>query len=312
MREGVLWYNYHMKDMNPSEYNPLVSVAMTTSKSERFLRPQIESILNQTYKNLELVISHDECGDNTVAILDEYQAKDSRVRWEYNKKEKGFIKNSENAVSMCKGEILFFADHDDTWYPDRIRTHVEQYKDKAVDWVYDKSVLTNENDEKIGTLEEQVPNYYSKDKLTLLNYAWGTCIGAAHGSYRAHLVHKAMPIPEYAPGHDSWIQLFIYPSNPVFIDKVGIEYRQHAGQQVGWNHKVTLEEFKEKEAKAIAGNLNYLKRLALNPKLALWKRLFFAAAYAAKQFRLLLVRMNLYKLSSFAAQHDSDLVSVRE
>lgn len=298
-----------MKEADTPEYNPLVSVAMTTSKSERFIRPQLDSILNQTYRNIELVISHDECGDNTVAILNEYKAKDPRVRWEYNKKEKGFIKNSENSVSMCKGEILFFADHDDTWYLDRIRTHVEKYKDKTVDWVYDRSALTDENNNKIGFLEDQVPNYYSKERLTLLNYTWGTCIGAAHSSYRAHLVHQAMPIPEYAPGHDSWIQLFIYPSKAVFIDKVFIQYRQHAGQQVGWNHKMTLEEIKIREAQAIAGNMNYLKCLSSNKNLAFWKRNFFLLVYMAKRIRSFLARHNLYKIKLLSADYPSNLVS---
>ena len=61
-----------MKTNNQTEYNPLISVALTTSKSERFIKEQMDSILNQTYKNIEVCVSHDECGDGTVDILNDY------------------------------------------------------------------------------------------------------------------------------------------------------------------------------------------------------------------------------------------------
>ena len=56
-------------------YNPFVSIAMTTFNSEKYMRQQVDSLLNQTYKNFELVVSDDLSKDETVKILDEYVVK---------------------------------------------------------------------------------------------------------------------------------------------------------------------------------------------------------------------------------------------
>lgn len=58
--------------------NPLVSVAMTTYNGEKCLKEQIDSILNQSYKNIELVICDDCSTDGTWGILQEYAANDKR------------------------------------------------------------------------------------------------------------------------------------------------------------------------------------------------------------------------------------------
>lgn len=58
--------------------NPLVSVAMTTYNGEKYLKEQIDSILNQSYKNIELVICDDCSKDGTWNILQEYAANDKR------------------------------------------------------------------------------------------------------------------------------------------------------------------------------------------------------------------------------------------
>lgn len=271
---------------NKKEYNPLVSIALTTSKSEIFLREQLDSLVNQTYTNIEIVISHDECGDRTVQILDEYSEKDKRVKWEYNKLAKGYVKNTENAIAMCTGEIIFLCDHDDAWYLDRVAQHVEVYKDPSIFWVYNRLVITDENNKKeIGYLDDVIYDYYFKERMSLLNYTWGSCIGGAMTSYRADMLHSVMPIWGDALGHDVWIQLAIYPKKSFFIDKVLQTYRQHGANQVGWGKEVTEEEFKDKENRAIQGNLYQLSHLPLVAHLALWKRSFFFVVYIFKRVR---------------------------
>ncbi len=267
------------------EYAPLVSVALTTSKSERFIRIQMDSILNQTYKNLEVCVSHDECGDSTVDILNDYVTKDTRVKWKYNTLEKGFRKNTEHAISMCTGDIIFLCDHDDVWYEDRVQMHVDAYRDQSVDWVYNRTDLIDAEGNKIGYLEDEIPDYYTKERMSLLNYAWGSCIGAAETSFRTDVLRSAMPIPSYVPGHDSWIELAIYPKKSVYIEEVLQGYRQHSNNEVGWAKKMTPEEFKEKEQQAIRENMIYLKRLYGNQTLSYWKRFFFFCAYWAKIVR---------------------------
>lgn len=286
-----------MTKISEEKYEPFVSIALTTSKSEKFIVEQIDSLLNQAYKNLEVVISHDECGDGTVTILNDYIKKDNRVRWEYNPLEKGFRKNTEHAISMCKGDIIFLCDHDDSWYLDRVEEHVNVYKDKTIKWVYNRLVITDaENKNEIGYIEDTMPDYYRHK--TLLDNAWGSCIGGAQTSYRADLLHKVMPIDNFAPAHDSWIQLAIWPAKPFFINKVLQRYRQHAHNAVGMSadkNETDGEAFKLREQQAISDNLRYLRHLPSSKVLPIWKRFFFLMAYIAKILRAKYRKIISYK-----------------
>ena len=79
----------------------MIGIAMTTYNGERFLREQIDSILNQTYTDFELIICDDVSSDSTVDILNEYAQKDSRIHIIQNEKNLGFLKNFEKAIRIC-------------------------------------------------------------------------------------------------------------------------------------------------------------------------------------------------------------------
>lgn len=64
----------------------MIGIAMTTYNGERFLREQIDSILNQTYTDFELIICDDVSSDSTVDILNKYAQKDSRIHIIQNEK----------------------------------------------------------------------------------------------------------------------------------------------------------------------------------------------------------------------------------
>ena len=86
--------------------NNLISIAMCTYNGERFLNEQISSILEQTYRNFELVIVDDNSKDNTINIIKEYQSKDNRIKLFQNNKNIGFLKNFEKAISLCRGDFI--------------------------------------------------------------------------------------------------------------------------------------------------------------------------------------------------------------
>jgi glycosyltransferase involved in cell wall biosynthesis len=94
---------------------PLVSVITVTYNSERFIRDAIESILCQSYENLELVVCDDASRDNTWNIIQEY--KDNRIRACRNETNIGEYPNRNKAIGMASGEYLIFIDGDDMMYP---------------------------------------------------------------------------------------------------------------------------------------------------------------------------------------------------
>ena len=72
-----------------------VDVLLATYNGEKYIREQIESILNQTYKNIRLIISDDCSKDNTPEILKEYEKKDNRIELYIQEKNLGVVKNIE-------------------------------------------------------------------------------------------------------------------------------------------------------------------------------------------------------------------------
>lgn len=124
------------------EGTPLVSVAMTTYNGEKFLREQIDSILNQTYQNLEIVICDDCFTDGTFGILEEYERRDSRIKLRRNERNLGFIKNFEQAVSLCTGEFIALSDQDDIWEPWKLEESVKNIE--GYDLLCTNSLLVDE------------------------------------------------------------------------------------------------------------------------------------------------------------------------
>lgn len=92
--------------------NPLVSIIVPVYKVEPYLRQCLDSIINQTYTNLEIILVDDGSPDGCPQICDEYAAKDKRIVVIH--KENGGLSDARNAgLDICKGEYVFFVDSDD-------------------------------------------------------------------------------------------------------------------------------------------------------------------------------------------------------
>ena len=72
-----------------------IDILLATYNGEKYIKEQIESILNQTYKNINLIISDDCSTDNTRKILTEYTQKDKRITVYFQNENQGYIKNFE-------------------------------------------------------------------------------------------------------------------------------------------------------------------------------------------------------------------------
>ncbi|MDR2963050.1 MAG: glycosyltransferase [Bacteroidales bacterium] len=98
---------------------PLISVIMPCYNAEQFLREAVESILNQTYTNFELLAINDGSADNTLQILKEYAAADSRVIVIDNKENLKLIRTLNKGIELAQGEYIARMDADDISLPHR-------------------------------------------------------------------------------------------------------------------------------------------------------------------------------------------------
>lgn len=103
---------------------PLVTVLLPCYNAERFLRPTLDSIVQQTYRHLEILAIDDGSRDGTSRILAEYAARDQRVRLMPNDGNRGLIFTLNRGVSLAGGELIARMDADDMAVPDRIETQV--------------------------------------------------------------------------------------------------------------------------------------------------------------------------------------------
>ena len=107
-----------------------ISVALAAYKGEQYISEQIDSILSQLGENDELIISDDYPGGKTREIVLGYQSKDKRIRY-IEGEGKGVVKNFENALRVCTGDVIFLSDQDDVWMPDKVELVMKEISNGA-------------------------------------------------------------------------------------------------------------------------------------------------------------------------------------
>lgn len=110
---------------------PLVSVIMPCYNSADFLQEAVESILHQTYCNLELIIIDDCSTDNSLSLIEKLAKRDCRVKIIRNEKNKGISYSRNQGIINSEGKYLALMDADDIAYPDRLKNQIE-YLEKHV------------------------------------------------------------------------------------------------------------------------------------------------------------------------------------
>lgn len=198
---------------------------MTVCNSERFLKPQLGSILRELGADDELVISDDGSTDGTMSIIAGMQ--DRRIRIVENSSERrGVIQNFQNAIGHCRNDIIVLSDHDDVWLPGRIARVREVFESNrnATLVVCNAEVI----DEEGRVLH---PSFYAlrhSGPGALKNIVKNSYIGSCM-SFRRSVLPVILPIPKRAPMHDMWIGILndiFYES--VFISDVLVRYRRHS------------------------------------------------------------------------------------
>ena len=101
-------------------HNELVSIIMPVYNVEKYIRQSIESVINQTYKDWELLIMDDCSKDSSYQIMEEYAAKDERIKIHRAEKNKGVVKVRNSLTQMANGRYIAFLDSDDLWMNEKL------------------------------------------------------------------------------------------------------------------------------------------------------------------------------------------------
>ena len=115
--------------------DPLVSVIMSVYNEEANIENSVNSILNQSYTNFELIITNDFSTDRTLEILRKFTKLDKRIVLIENKKNLGLTKSLNNMLKVAKGKYIARQDADDYSAPDRLGTQIKNLDKYNVDAV---------------------------------------------------------------------------------------------------------------------------------------------------------------------------------
>lgn len=246
-----------------------VDVLMTTFETNpQYLRKQIDSILNQTYSNIKLIISDDKSSTpETQQILKEYEKKDNRIRLYLQEHNVGYIKNFEFLLKQSTSKYISFSDHDDIWYPEKIEKSLKMLQEEKVDLVYCNCKQIDQNGD---ILHEDYFEYKNmplvKGKNEILGISRYLGIGCSQ-IFTKEVKERMLPFTPNVMAHD-WLASFIanekkgvsYIKEPLF------EYRLHTNNVFGGRSlSQNIARWKKKYGKTYKGYLKYRKEAVIEP-----------------------------------------------
>ncbi len=257
-----------------------VSVALCTHNGARFLREQVRSICLQTLPPAEIVLSDDASKDGSVDVVRAAMAECAAERSGPAIALKVFenavalrvVKNFEQAISACTGELIALSDQDDVWMPDRLALMVARFEqDAGLLLLHTDARLVDSQRRDLGqTLFhalEVMPSELARvhggqafDVLLRRNLVTG-----ATTLFRRGLLADALPLPvEWV--HDEWLGIVASTTGRVdLLEQPLIEYRQHESNQIG----ARRDTFMEKVRKALASRGNTHVERAVKAELLL-------------------------------------------
>ena len=202
---------------------PLISVALCTYNGEKFLLEQLESILAQTYKNLEIIIVDDCSTDGTTEIIKAYAEKDKRIKLFQNEVNLGFNKNFEKALGLTSGDYIAISDQDDIWLPQKLQRLLDNIKNNWL--IFSNSSYLGESKQGRLLNDFKLPANYKG--ILLRNHVTG------HTSLmHRDFLNDVLPFPP--GGYYDWWMGFVaaYHNKIAFLDQALTLYRVHSDSVV--------------------------------------------------------------------------------
>lgn len=145
---------------------PLVSIVVPVYNSEKTISKCLDSLISQTFKNIEIICVNDCSKDNSLQVLNEYASKDSRIVVINHKENMNAGGARNSGIKAAKGNYVCFVDNDDWMTSNAIQTLVEASEDCTIDFVvsqwcqyYDENRKINMNNLIIGGSEKANKEY---------------------------------------------------------------------------------------------------------------------------------------------------------
>lgn len=225
--------------------NPKVSVIIPSYNTARFVVEAVESVLNQTYKDYEILVIDDGSTDNTQEVLEPYKEK---IHYIYQPNQGAAIARN-HGCRLARGEFLAFLDADDYFFPEKLAAQIACFDDDpSLEMIQNGWRLVNQNGEKISdvTLWEAAPELDLKSwviykmvrpSAMMLRREWWEKVGGFD--------HRYPPTEDL----DFALRLCLMGCKMKWLKEVYTGYRQHdsnlmsSGYKLMKNTEIIMEEF---------------------------------------------------------------------
>lgn len=225
----------------------LVSIITPVYNAEDFISETIESVINQSFTNWELLLVDDASQDQSSQICQSYADGDSRIRYHRLPENQGAAVARNQGIELARGQYIAFIDSDDMWLTDKLEIQLSQMESEERAFTFTDFALVNESGEiiKEQTGVPQVMSYSDLLKNTTIACSTVVIDRGIIGDFRMPLVRK---------GQDTatWLMLMRERGIKAYgIQQVLNHYRQVAGSissdRVGalkrtWNTYYCLEQ----------------------------------------------------------------------
>jgi glycosyltransferase involved in cell wall biosynthesis len=179
----------------------LVSIIMPAYNCGEFIGTTLDSVINQSYKNLEVIVVDDCSTDNTADVVREYITKDSRIKYHKLEKNSGAAVARNKAVDLATGKYMAFLDSDDVWFPEKLTKQIGFMEENNYGFTCTSYTKIDEQGEYLNrTIVAQSRRDY--------NGVLKTCPGNSTVIYNAEKLGK-FKIPDIKKRNDyvMWLQL---------------------------------------------------------------------------------------------------------
>lgn len=208
-----------------------VSVVMSTYNGAVYVAEQVESILQQTYTALEIIIADDASTDNTYSILKSFTEKDNRIVLYRNEKNLGYNISFSQACAKATGAFIAISDQDDVWELNKIEKQVQKIKeDKNTVLVHCISARFEEKSKPhLRSIKKM--NFFRGSNIKsfyLANYVLGHAM-----LFKRSLLEASLPFPPNVY-YDWWLAAYACVIGKIdFVNEILVWHRMHQTNATG-------------------------------------------------------------------------------
>ena len=198
-----------------------VSVIMPNFNCGNFIEETINSVINQTYKNWELLIVDDCSTDNSVEVIKKLQAADERIKLFINEKNSGCAAARNRAMREATGKWIAFLDSDDLWTPDKLEKQLNFMTENGYKFSYTAYEHIDENSTPMN-IRVTGPGNLSKRKM--FHYCYLGCLTAMYDTSELGVVQIPDEIANGENDYAIWLKV-VKKHKCYYIPEILAKYR---------------------------------------------------------------------------------------